>query len=98
VTVVVDLPGVDPADVTLSLSEGILSIAGSRRRPAAERAVFDQIELDYGPFERHVAIPDDVDADGAEAAFDRGLLVVRLPLRRERTQRSRVSITVVRRT
>lgn len=97
VTVVVDLAGVDPADVELSFGNGVLSIVGVRRRTASERALYDQIELDHGPFERHLPIADEVNADAAQATFERGLLVVTLPLRPERSQPSKVEIIVVRR-
>ncbi|MCC6224672.1 MAG: Hsp20/alpha crystallin family protein [Thermoleophilia bacterium] len=97
VTVVCDLAGVDPADVELSVADGVLSITGVRRRQAAERVVYHQIELDHGPFERHVPIGEEAQAADAEAAFDRGLLVVTLPLRREPERPAAVPIRVVRR-
>jgi HSP20 family protein len=96
VTVVCDLAGVDPDDIELSVANGILSIAGMRRRPAAEQAVYHQIELDYGPFERHVPIGEEVDSGGAEAWYDRGLLTVRLPLVKRASRPAKVLIAVVR--
>jgi len=97
VTVVVDLAGVDPADVELTVAEGVLSITGVRRRPAAAQCVYHQIELDYGPFERHIPIGAEVDPDGAQAAYVHGLLTVRLPLLREESRPARVLIRVERR-
>lgn len=99
VTIVADLAGVDPADVELALSDGFLTIAGIRRRPATGRAVYQQMELDYGPFERRVAVGNDVDAAAAaaEAVFDRGLLTVRLPIVPRTAPPVRVVITVLRR-
>jgi HSP20 family protein len=96
VTIVCDLAGVDPGDIELSVASGILSITGSRRRPATEQAVYHQIELDYGPFERHVPIGEEVDPGGAEASYDRGLLTVRLPLLAREPQAVKVLIAVVR--
>ena len=84
-------------DVELSVSDGVLSITGVRRRQSAERVVYHQIELDHGPFERHVPVGEDARADEAEAAFDRGLLVVRLPLRQESERPPAVPIRIVRR-
>lgn len=96
VTVVADLAGVDPTDVELSLADGILTIAGTRQRPISGRATYQQIEIDYGPFERRVAVGSDADSTGAEAVFDRGLLTVRLPVRPRPAGPMRVVITVVR--
>ena len=97
VTVVCDLAGVDPDDVELSVANGILSITGIRRRPAAEQAVYQQIELDYGPFERRLPIGEEVDTDAAEASYDRGLLTIRLPLVKQAGGPAKVLIAVVRR-
>jgi HSP20 family protein len=97
VTVVCDLAGVDPADVELSVADGVLSITGVRRRASAgEQAVYHQIELDHGPFERRIPIGEEVDSDRAEAAYDRGLLTVRLPLVRQPRPPAKVLIAVVR--
>ena len=96
VTVVCDLAGVDPEDVRLSVGGGVLSITGLRRRPSAEQAVYHQVELDYGPFERQVPIGEEVDSQGAEAGYDCGLLTVRLPLVKRESRPSKVLIAVVR--
>ena len=82
VTVVCDVAGVDPADIQLALSDGVLTITGIRRRPAADRVQYQQVELDYGPFERRIPVGDDIAADGSEATYDRGLLTVVLPVLR----------------
>jgi HSP20 family protein len=96
VNVTVDLAGVDPNDIDLALSDGVLMISGVRRRPFGGRVLYQQLELDHGPFERAVVVGEDVDADGAEATYDRGLLTVRLPVRERPKQPARVVITVVR--
>lgn len=80
VVVIVDLAGVDPDDIELTLADGILSIAGLRRRRPARSAVYQHMELDDGPFERRVVVGEDVDPAGAAASYDRGLLTIRLPV------------------
>lgn len=96
VVVTVDLAGVDPGDVELTLSDGVLTIAGLRRRRPAGSAVYQQMELDYGPFERRVPVGSDVDPSGAEATYDRGLLTIRLPVLAAAQTPVRVVIAVVR--
>ena len=92
VTVVVELAGVDPATTELVLAEGILVIRGIRRRSAGEQRVV-HMEIDYGPFERQVPIAEPVDAEGAEATYSGGLLVVTFPLAERPTRKLSVQIT-----
>ena len=92
VTVVVELAGVDPAETELAFADGVLVVRGTRRRLAGQRRFYHHIEIDYGPFERRVPIPDFVDADAAEASYARGLLVIELPVRRRAPKRTRVTI------
>lgn len=79
-TVIVELPGVNPDQVNVTATEDALVISGERRRQLCEGRVFQQIEIEYGPFERVVHLPDDVDLSQAEARYDRGLLTIELPV------------------
>jgi HSP20 family protein len=79
-TVVVELPGVDPASLNVVAQERTLAIAGERQRPRVEGAVYQQMEIEYGPFQRQVRLSEDVDPHGATAQYDRGVLTVRLPI------------------
>jgi HSP20 family protein len=87
VTVVVELAGVDPADTEVSMADGVILIKGVRRR-TRDRVL--HMEVDYGPFEREVAIPEVVDPEAAEATYVRGLLVITLPI----VQRAPRTLTV----
>lgn len=56
--VIVALPGVAAEDVTITLSPGVLVVAAWRRFPAAGHgARIHRIEIPYGRFERHIALP-----------------------------------------
>jgi HSP20 family protein len=93
--VVVELPGVDPAQVRIAVSGRTLVVAGVRARasvPAGARV--QQIELEYGPFQRQLRLSDDIDAGGATATFDRGLLRITLPIAPAAPRQERVSIEV----
>lgn len=96
-TVLVELPGVDPDEVDLHVADGRLSIAGTRQRPRYEGQVYQQMELDYGPFRRQVALDADVDVARAEATYDRGILTIVLPLAQRPAEGERMVIAVTRR-
>jgi HSP20 family protein len=81
VTVLVDLSGIEPEDVEITVSERTVSIAGKRRRPHHEgRVSYRHMEIEYGSFCRRVALAEDVDPEGAEAHYERGQLRIVLPL------------------
>ena len=62
VHVVVDLAGVDPDKVDISVVDGALVISGQRQRPAGGERRYEHIEIDYGPFQRRLALGDGFDA------------------------------------
>jgi len=93
VTVVVELAGIEPAEVRLIASPRMLLIAGERPRPKA-CGQYQQMEIDYGPFQRQVVLPDDVDPDQATATYERGLLTIRLPVVPKPEPRESVLIAV----
>lgn len=95
-TVVVELPGVDPETVHLAVEERTLTIAGERPRPRVDGQVYQQIEIEYGPFQRVVQLAEDVDVAAASASYERGLLTITLPIA-ERPARARPVAIVVRR-
>jgi HSP20 family protein len=92
-TIVVELPGVDPAEVRLVASPQALLIAGERRRPR-DCGHYQQMEIDYGPFQRQVTLAEDVDPEDATATYERGILTVKLPIAPRPTPRESVAIRV----
>ena len=92
-TVLVELPGVDPAQVQLvATSQGLL-ITGERRRPK-DCGHYQQLEIEYGPFQRQITLAEDIDPDGATATYESGLLTVRLPIAPRPEPRESVAIEV----
>jgi HSP20 family protein len=80
-TVVVDIAGIEPDQVNVTATENALVISGERHRePCEGNRVFQQIELEHGPFERLVHLPEDVDLSHAEARYERGLLTIVVPI------------------
>ncbi len=75
-----DLAGIDPAEIELELRGRELILSGQRRPAADAERVYQQLEIEHGPFRRAIALGADVDAEHARARYDDGMLVVELPL------------------
>jgi HSP20 family protein len=96
--VVVELPGIDPETVQVIASDRSLQITGERRRPRAGKGglVYQQMEIDYGPFERHISLAEDVETQNGTAFYEQGLLKIVFPIAPRPAPRGRVPIEVKR--
>ena len=93
-TVVVELPGVDPRSLQVVAGERLLVIAGERKRPKVPGRVYQQMEIETGPFQRQVRLVEDVDPSRAEATVENGVLTVVLPVDEQAAVKGRVTIAV----
>jgi HSP20 family protein len=96
-TVIVELPGIEPDTIQIVVDERTLLVAGERQRPSFPgpgRVEVQQMEIDYGPFQRRINLPEAVDVGAASAHYERGLLTVSLPLAPARPRQERTSIRV----
>jgi HSP20 family protein len=93
-TVVIELPGVDPRSLDLIVGERTLVIAGERARPKVDGCVYQQMEIEYGPFRRQVHLPEDVDPEQASARYERGIVTITLPVTDKSPVPGRGRITV----
>ena len=78
----VDLPGVDPKDVEITLEGGVLTITGERFQQAEktdEKAVSRRAERGSGRFHRRFILPESVDADKVKASNRHGVLEILIP-------------------
>lgn len=87
IRICVDLAGVDRSMIDLAVQPQRLVIRGERQPPepsdAQGRAIqMLAFEIDYGPFERTVDLPERVDVEGAQAEQTNGLLWINLPFHR----------------
>jgi HSP20 family protein len=76
----VDLAAIDPADVALEIRGRQLMIAGERRPTEAGGRLYQQIEIEHGPFRRVVELGAEVVADKASASYVDGVLQIEIPL------------------
>jgi HSP20 family protein len=95
-TVVVELPGVAPESVRVVVGERVIAIAGERTRPKVAGRVYQQMEIEYGAFERQVRLVEDVDPERARARFEGGVLTIELPVVDQPPAAGRIAIVVER--
>ena len=74
-----ELAGIQATDIRIDATSTSLSIRGVRRRPVEARRVL-QLEIEIGPFERHLQLPEEVDVAQATARIEHGLLTIVLPI------------------
>ena len=93
ITVRIDVPGVDPGEIDLSISGDILYMTGERKQEV-ERGDenYHTIERGYGKFARRVKLPTSVDVDSVKASYKNGVLTVKLPkLEEQKTGKIKVN-------
>ena len=97
--VVVELAGIDPESVHVVAADRALLVAGERRRLRTGQGgqIYQQMEIDYGPFERRIALPDDLETEQASATYEHGLLKIVFPIATRPARPKRVPIEIQRR-
>ena len=77
VTVTAELPGVDEKEIDISLVDKTLTISGEKKSEnQTKEDDFCRSERAYGSFSRSVTLPFEIDPDGVEARFDKGVLTL----------------------
>ncbi len=75
-----DLPGVDSADIEVSMEDGMLSVTGERRsEQRGETEGVRRIERVSGRFERRFSLPETADAEHITAKSTNGILEISIP-------------------
>jgi HSP20 family protein len=74
-----DLAGMRRRDIHVLIEEGFLVVKGVRSNIAPPgKKHFHKMEIQIGPFQRHIRIPEHVDPSSAGATYDAGFLFIRL--------------------
>ncbi|MBZ5494843.1 MAG: Hsp20/alpha crystallin family protein [Acidobacteriia bacterium] len=81
VVVRVELPGIEPADIRITIEGNLLRVQGTKREPAAvrERISYYCLERRYGKFDRHITIDWVVDGARSSATLVDGILTIAIP-------------------
>jgi len=79
-----EIPGVDEKDVTVTVANGVLTIAGEKKSEREEKdADYYVSERSFGSFQRSLRLPPEIDEEKIEARFEKGVLRVRAAKRAE---------------
>jgi HSP20 family protein len=95
-TVIVEVPGIDPQSLGIVVSERTLAVSGERRRDRSDSRVYQQMEIEYGPFARQIRLSEDIDPDQATAKYEHGILTISLPIASKPLRIERYTIVVER--
>jgi HSP20 family protein len=80
IVITAELPGVKDEDVSITVEDGMLRIAGERRlEQRIDRDRFHRLERSYGGFERRFPLPPGVDEGAIHAGIAYGVLKITIP-------------------
>lgn len=89
-----EMPGLDPKDFQISLTENTLTIKGEKREEQEEKKRnYHMVERRYGSFYRSIALPCSVEGDKVDAKYNKGVLEVTLP-KAEPSKAKKISVNV----
>jgi HSP20 family protein len=88
-----DLPGVRPDDVQLTVERNVVAIRAERRSPRQEGDELLIDERPQGTFTRQLFLGENLDSGKLEASYDMGVLTLRIPVAEEAKPR-RIPIDV----
>lgn len=79
-----DLPGIDPKQISISVTGHQLTIEGERKEEEKkEEKDYVYHELSYGKFSRTMELPANVEADKVKAEYKDGVLKITMPAPKE---------------
>jgi HSP20 family protein len=80
ITVTVEVAGIDPEAVEVTIFEDAVVVEGQRRLPPIGGAgVYHAAEIRQGRFRLELALPAAIDGERVEARYERGLLLLVIP-------------------
>ena len=80
----VDVPGLEPKDIALSVLGNVLTIKGERKQQQeVKKEEYIRRETSYGSFERRFTLPEGTDAERIKASFKNGVVEITMPMTKE---------------
>jgi HSP20 family protein len=76
----VDVPGVDPDSIELTVEKNVLAIKAERSWQPAEGAEVVTAERPQGSFTRQLFLGENLDSEHIVASYEQGVLTLRIPV------------------
>ena len=89
---VLDLPGVDPASIDVTVDQNVLTVTAERSWQPQEDQEVLVAERPQGRFSRQLYLGDGLDTEHIDAGYEQGVLTVRIPVA-EQAKPRKVQIT-----
>lgn len=88
-----DLPGIRREDLSVEVTEGMLTLRGERRQEEErEDEGFYRMERSYGTFLRTIPVPAGIDPEQVKARFRDGVLEIRMPMQKQMERARQIEI------
>lgn len=86
----IEVPAVASEDLSVSVTDGVLSVSGERKSGDAEESAgrVHRTERRFGSFERNFQLPEDADAESVSATSRDGVLYLQIAKRPTKVPRS----------
>ena len=83
-----DVPGMTKDDITINLQNNTLTVSGERTSERTDEGEeYVRVERAFGNFHRTFTLPNAVDRENVEAAYEDGVLTIHVPKTEESTRR-----------
>lgn len=91
----IDIPGVDPNAVEITLEQSVLTVSGNRSKDRVENdnVVGERSERAIGRFHRRFALPETADSNAVQAAGKNGVLQIVIP-KQPKAQPKRIKVAM----
>ncbi len=88
----VEVPGIRPEDINVTVDQGMLTVQGERRaEEETKEREYHRVERRYGSFRRSIVLPGGADTSRIQATYDNGVLHLEVP-KAEAAQPKRIQI------
>jgi len=89
-----EVPGMDPKNIDISISDGVLTIKGEKKEEKEEKeADYHLVERSYGAFTRSIRLPAEAQSGKINASYKNGVLKLTLP-KSEEAKKKEIKIKV----
>lgn len=91
--IAIDLAGITVDELSVDVQGRVVRISGRRPPVIAAGRVYQQLEIEHGPFERVIELGVDVEQEAARATYVDGMLEIELPVARRNLRAHSVPVT-----